>query len=210
MASRWLAAAFALALLVPLLEGLVPGLFLAQGSLAALSLLPWLALGPLPRGRAADVGGARAALYVGCLALPPLALAIGLDLARGAETRALAFTASGAWLVLVLWVAAAEWAVRVPRARRVYSALWLVLVPGAAALRVALSWAPLGRARGGRAPGTDLTTAFALDPLVWCHRWARPGGLGAQPALELGLALGAAALVLLTVLALARPDVRSR
>ncbi len=200
MALRWLAAAFALALLVPLLEGLVPGLFLARGSLAALAMLPWLALAPLPRKHGADAGPFRGALFVGCLALPPLALAAGLDLARGAEPRAHALSVVGAWLALVLWVGAAERAAGVARARRAYAGLWLVLVPGAAALRLALAWAPLSQARAG----SGSSAWFALDPLVWCHRWARPSGFEAQAALELGLVLGAAVSVRVVVSSLAR------
>jgi hypothetical protein len=47
---------------------------------------------------------------------------------------------------------------------------------------------------------------FALDPLVWCHRWGRAGGLERLAGGELLLALSAATLVLLAVLSLrARP-----
>lgn len=211
MALRWFAAAFLLALLVPLLEGSFSGVSLARGSLAALALLPWLALAALPRASLTRVpltrerpGARRAlreALFAGALALPPLALGAGLDLARGVEPRALAAVCAGGWLVLVLWVAAAAHATSTARARTGFALLWLALVPGAAALRLALAWVPLGASWD--APGR--TPLFALDPLVWCHRWGRAGGLEVLAVGELALAVGAALLALLCVLALARP-----
>ncbi len=213
MAQRCFAAAFALALLVPLLEASVPGLTLARGSLAALALLPWLALAPLPRSLRARAPispapadsafpALREALYVGALALPPLALGAGLDLARGADASALSAAGAGGWLLLVLWVGAAAHAGRTSRARAAFAWLWFVLLPGAAALRLALAWVPL-RA-GGAASEPERARWLALDPLVWCHRFGRAGGLEQSAALELALALGAALVVLLAVHALAR------
>ncbi len=215
MAQRCFAAAFALALLVPLLEASVPGLTLARGSLAALALLPWLALAPLPRssGARAPLGAApaaaafpalREALYVGALALPPLALGAGLDLARGADARVLSATGAGGWLLLVLWVGAAAHAARTTRAQAAFAWSWFVLLPGVAALRLALAWVPLRAGGAASELGPERARWLALDPLVWCHRWGRAGGLEQTAALELALALGAALGVLLAVHALAR------
>lgn len=214
MTLRALATPFLLALLVPCLESggallgaeeLAP-VALARGSLAALALLPWLALSAWPRPAREDLAGSsrasswRAPFLVGCLALPPLGLGVGLDLARGADPRALAAAALGAWTVLLLWVGAAERAAAAPRAARVFAVLWLALLPGAAALRLALAWVPARASSGPSGPGA----LFALDPLVWCQRWGREGGLASFAPRELGLALGAALSVFLVVLALAR------
>lgn len=201
MAARQLAAAFLLSVLVPLCEALLPSASLARGSLAALALLPWLVVLPWPRsGREGVEPLWHRPLFGACLALPPLCLGAGIDLARGVEPRVLAATTAAAWLVLVLWSGAAACAVRSPRARAAFATLWFLLLPGAAALRCALVWVPqrASTSAAGRAP------LFALDPLVWCHRWGRAGGLEQAPLLELFLALGAALLVLLVVLALER------
>lgn len=197
MSSRLLAAAFLLSILVPLGEALLPAIPLARGSLTALAVLPWLVLAPVPRRSNAPAEPAwRAALASACLALPPLFLGAGVDLARGAEPAVLAATGAAAWLVLLLWSSAAECAARSAARLRVFAALWFVLLPGASALRFALAWVPLraGAAEPGRAP------LFALDPLLWCHRWGRAGGL-AEPRLgELSLAVCAALFALVLVL----------
>lgn len=200
MAARQLAAAFLLSILVPLCEALLPGLPLARGSLAALAILPWLVLAPLPRSRTAVGPVWHEPLLSGCLALPPLCLGAGIDLARGVEARVLAPTSAAAWLVLVLWSGAAACAVRTRRTRSVFSALWFLCLPAASALRLALAWVPLRASAPlpGRAP------LFALDPLLWCHRWGRAGGLAELALLELGLALCTALLVFGIVLALDR------
>lgn len=201
VAARLLAAAFLLSILVPLCEALLPALPLARGSLAALAILPWLVLAPLPRRRCdASRPAWREPLFGACLALPPLCLGVGLDLARGAEPRALAALSAAAWLVLFLWSWASECAARAARTRSIFAALWFLLLPGASALCCALAWVPLRASTGthGRA------RLFALDPLVWCHRWGRAGGL-AQPALvELVLAVFGALLVVGVVLVLGR------
>ncbi|MSR61065.1 MAG: hypothetical protein EXS08_01285 [Planctomycetes bacterium] len=195
MTRRWIAVAFLASVAVPLLEGVLPALELARGSLAALALLPWLALASAPRS-AAEPGRWRATLYVALCALPPLALGAGLDLARGADGRPLAVACCTGWVLLCLWTAAAECAAKSARARGGFAVAWLVLVPGAAALRVALAWVPL---REG-APSVGGRLLFALDPLVWCHRWARADGRSALAPGEFALALGCAAMVLLVVL----------
>lgn len=203
MAARLLAAAFLLALLVPVGEALLPAAPLARGSLTALALLPWLVLAPLPGARHdASAPAWRAGSFPALFALPPACLGAGIDLARGADARVLAVTAAGAWIVLVLWSLAAELARRAPAARPAFAALWFLLLPGASALSFALAWVPLraGALAPSRAP------FLAADPLLWCHRWGRPGGLAELALAELGLALCTAALVLGVVLALGRRE----
>ena len=208
MALRSFAAAFLLSVLVPLAEGWFPALPAASASGAALALLPWLALATLPRvGAPGDAARAPCeALLAGALALPPLALGAGLDLARGAEPRALAAFAGCAWLALVLWVASAACAVKAARARCVFGALWLALVPGAAALRLALAWVPL-RASAEAAEASARAAPFALDPLILCLRFARAPLLA--PA-ELAACCGAAIVVLLATLAAGRTGAEAR
>jgi hypothetical protein len=196
--SRWLAGAFLLALAVPLLEALFPRLELTAGSLAALALLPWLLVALVPRTRASEAPlGALA--FVLALALPPLALGAGLDLARGAEPRALALAGGTSLLVLALWCAAAELAAGARSARGAFAAAWLVLVPGLAVLRFALDFVPSRVAES--APSA---LVFSLDPLVLCHGWGRAGGLAGSVAAPASVALLGAVLVLGLVLALRR------
>lgn len=203
MAARQLAAAFLLSIFVPLCEALLPAVPLARGSLAALAILPWLVLLPLPlRARAPEEPSWRAPLFGACLALPPLCLGAGIDLARGVEPRVLAANAAAAWLVLVLWSGAAGCAGRSQRSRSAFAALWFLFLPGASALRFALAWVPLR----GSTSGPSRAPLFALDPLLWCHRWGRAGGLEQLQLLELLLALCAALLVFLIVLALRRAE----
>jgi len=201
VAARVHAAAFLLSIVVPLCEVWLPTVPLARGSLAALALLPWLVLASMP-GRCADPSTPawRGAVSSGCLALPPLCLCAGIDLARGVDTRVLAPTAAAAWLVLVLWSLAAECAARAPQSRAAFAVLWFLLLPGASALRFSLAWVPLRASpeEPQRAP------LFAADPLLWCHRWGRPAGLAQVELGELALALCAALLVAGVVLGLGR------
>lgn len=200
MSARGLATLSLLSLVVPVLETLGAGP-LARGSLAALALLPWFLFALVPRSRSADGEGAwRAAAFVALLALPPLALGAGLDLARGAAPGGLLAATGTALFAFVLWRAANEVAARRESARGTYAALWLALVPGAAALRLALVWVP--RRGSGEAPGTGLL--YALDPLVWCHRWGREGGLAGPVFMPALVVLIGAALVLAATLASAR------
>ncbi|HEX6886421.1 MAG TPA: hypothetical protein VF530_23800 [Planctomycetota bacterium] len=183
-----LGALYLAALAVPLAEGLLD-LELALGPCAALALLPWLLLAPAPRRPDAAPGGA---LTPALLALPPLALGAGVDLARGAAGGTLALAAGTTWLALVLWTAAAE---RAPRARPAaawYASVWFLLVPFGLALRVALSWVP---ARGGAEPGRPAW--LALDPLLFLHRWGRAEGLAELRPAECAWVLLGAGLALL-------------
>jgi hypothetical protein len=194
-----LAAAFLLSVAVPSCELLWPAASLARGSYTALALLPWFALAPLPRTGAAREPW-RATAFVGACALPPLGLGLGLDLARGLAPGALAWSLAGGWLALVLWTASAELAPRAPRSRQGFAGLWLVLLPGSAALALALTWVP----RLGPDPPAPARW-LELNPLLWCHRWGRAGGLeglGGGPA---AFPLLSSVLVLALVRALAGP-----
>jgi hypothetical protein len=200
VALRTLAAAFLLSLLVPVGEALLPLAPPARGSLAALALLPWLALATLPEARRDAAPSWRSGSIPACLALPPICLGAGVDLARGAEAHVLGASAAAGWLVLLLWSLAAELARRAPAASSVFAALWFVLLPGASALALALTWVPL-RA-GSAAPRRAVL--LAADPLLWCHRWGRAEGLAELRLGELALAVSTAVLVLGVVLALGR------
>jgi hypothetical protein len=178
-----LATAFLLALAVPLAEAL-SGVTLAQGSTAALALLPWLVLAPVPRATPATESRWEPLRVASC-ALPVLGLGLGLDLARGASRAPLVLGAASAWVALLLWTTAAEHAAAEPRARQVYARLWFVLVPLPAAVRLALAWVPRGA--GADEPGR--AAWLALDPWIACHRWGRPGGLSALSGAEAACAV---------------------
>lgn len=171
-------------------------------SLSALVLLPWLALVSVPRrtlgAPASPAQGARTALGAAALALPPLGLALGLDDVRGFEPAALLARALPAWALVFLWAWAAELARASGRAGRAYSALWLLALPGSAALWVALVWAPRGSE--ARAPALDLVAP--LNPLLWLHGWGRIGGL--EAAASAAAPLLSSAVVLAAVLVLRR------
>lgn len=183
----WFLSVLPLVLAAPVGPG--RGLLAIEGaSLAGLALLPWLALAGWP-GR-----GDESPLLWLALAAPPVALAGAYDRLAGAAAGPLAMAlAAAAGLVLLLADArrAAE------RSRSpVHAALWTALVPGLAALRVALGFAPQPGSPDG---GAWLERAAAASPLVWVHGWARAGGLaeaafpgGAPPA---GLALAGGVLL---------------
>ena len=171
MSASRLGALYLLALAVPLSEA-VAGLELARGSYAALALLPWVAFATTPRRMERAGGGAASAPATACLSVPPLALAAGLDRARGISAFELGLCAGTSWLALLLWTLAAEQSVRTRFIRQLYGLLWFLLVPLGLALRIALAWIP------SRAPEASEGPAWlALDPLLFCHRWGRAGGL---------------------------------
>lgn len=192
-----LAALYLLALAVPLCEGLLE-LDLARGSAASLALLPWMIVGPAPR-----MPGARpvGALVLGLLALPPLALAAALDGARGVPWEGLTLAAGTTWLGLVLWTHAAERAATRRSLQGLYPVLWFLLVPLGVALRVALAWVP-ARAplEYGRPPW------LAVDPLLFCQGWGRPGGLAELRLGECAFALLGAGFALACISLPADPD----
>lgn len=183
-----LAAASLLSILPALLESATGGAIAFPGaSSAAIALLPWLALAPLPREAPLRNG----ALFAGAFSLPPIALGLGLDLARGFPGRELASAVVLGWLLLLAWTFSADLAARSPASRAVYSALWLLSLPGSAALRVALGWAS-----GPRAGAPAHAALASANPLIWIHRWGRAGGLEEEP---IGRGLGAALLALIVL-----------
>lgn len=164
MAAPALALAWALSVLVLLApRGALPDP--ASASRTALCLVPWLALGGLPRGSARP--GARDALGA-ALILAPLALALVLDVrgAAGSSAAAWGSTLQTALIGLVFFLLlqlAARRAAGGPRPQ-VYGALWLV---GLALLPVASAVAAWdGRPGGGPA---WLEAAAMVSPLEWVH-----------------------------------------
>ncbi len=163
-----------------------------------LALLPWLALAGFPRRGDAGPGALRFSgwIPVVALALPPVALGAALDLQAGGSPLEVLWRA-GVGLALVAGLALAADAARdVPRARPWHAGAWLVLVPGSAALCVALTW--LG-APGKEPVAAPLAELFRWNPLVLAHAIA--GGAASVPATTvLRVAL---AVVLLAVVPLA-------
>ncbi len=183
MGARGLVVAWILSVLPLVLGCLGAGSLRIEGaSLLGLTLLPWVALAGIPR--ASREGGA-GWLGVIALAVPPLALGAGLDLAGGGDRTGILLAGGGGIAILALLAAGADLARREPRARRVHAGLWFLLVPATAALLAALGWAA---APGeGSVPGL-LAGVGRLDPLVWVHRWTRPEGLG--EAVDIAVLLG--------------------
>jgi len=159
-------------------------LALAGGPRVCLTALPWLALAGLPR----TSGSSLPALAFG---LPPLGLALGLDLADGV---ALPLWLLPATLVLACgWAALAGLAGRRDPGRRRYPWLWLFSVALPPVLGLALFWV-----RPGSGPLPRLAEA---SPLCWLY------ALPAEP-LELVWPLGG--LLGVGVLALVSSPERSR
>ena len=195
------APALALAWVASLLVLLAPrGVLPDPGSAsrAALCLVPWLALGGLPRGTprpaTRDVLGA-------ALLLSPLGLAVALDL-RGAAVLARAWgptleTAVTGLGLFLLFQWAARRAAAGPRPH-LHGALWLV---GVAVLPVASAMAAWdGRPGGGPA---WLAWAATVSPLEWAHGRLVAGGTGwPQASAAVGSAVGASAALAPAALAL--------
>ena len=190
MRTRGLTATYLLALAVPFLESVWPGVELARGSLSALLWLFALALHPYPR---AGADGARPLATSArlCLALsPPLGLTLGLDLARGTVEPARALWGTlGFAALLAAWTGLAVWAAPSARRRARYRDAWLLVVPGLATLALALAWVPRGADDGRSA------RFWALSPLVLAQRAARAGGSGERTGVEFALALAGTVLV---------------
>ena len=179
-----------------------------------LALLPWLALAGLPpavelaAGDRPTGGSLRAALVPVALALPLVAMGLGLDVASvtilGGESvtaRLFPYAAPAAFaLALVfIWSCAAECARASRSARRIQGSAWLLLVPGLATVRCALVWAPRGgggELEGGGAWAVSLATL--ASPCVWVFDWMRAlERFGTPPGLRGGavVLLGVACLV---------------
>ncbi len=186
--------AWSLSLLPILIESASGGAIgFPEASKLGLVLLPWIALAGLPheKEREKPAERSRDALLTLVLALPPVALGAGLDVAAATSTGAPSEpygTLSIAALVIVCWRAAADR--KGSRTRALQGGLWTALVPGAAALHVALLWVPRGT-RGASNSAADGMVSAALEwigrtnPLVWIARWTADrspdpwGGLGA-------------------------------
>lgn len=203
VAARSLAVLFLASLLAPLSEALLPELELARGSYAALALAPWLVFALLPSAAGAPRERVLDTLaWRGGLCLPPLCLGAGLDLARGADPRALLGLCALGWLVFLLWCAASLRSAGSARCRMAFAWLWFLLLPGIAGVRTALAWV----ARRGDSGAEEGGVLFALDPWVWWHRWARADGLGRVSSAEGVAVLAGALLANALVLGLERRD----
>jgi hypothetical protein len=189
--TRGLIATYLLALALPLLESVWPRVALARGAQSALAWLFANAMLTYPRAAAVS-GSSFGSLRRLALLLPVLGLTLGLDLARGliepvrAAWMTLAFAA-----LLVAWSGLAEWAATSERRRARYREVWLCLVPGLAALALALAWVPRGAGDGPAA------RFWALSPLVLAQRAALPDGFAERSVVEFlaafcGVALAAA------------------
>jgi len=188
-----LALAWALSVLVLLApRGVLPDP--GSASRTALCLVPWLALGGLPRGSVRP--GTRDALGAALL-LAPLALAVVLDVRGAAGNSAAAWgpTLETALIGLVFFLIlqlASRRAASGPRPH-VHGALWLVgvgLLPVASAMA---GWD--GRPGGGPA---GLEKAAAISHLEWVHGRLVVGDAGGS-RLASGLAPAALVLLLLGV-----------
>lgn len=165
-------------LLDRLLEG---GFGPASASRLGLAFLPWIALAGLPRPTLESQGERGfSSLAVTAFALPLLALGAGLDFATGRALADLLLMGGGGALLVALLAAGADAARPGERARASHALLWLILLPGSAALIAALRW--------GASPGTGsvwapLAELGRWNPLLWIH--------GASGALESPSLLGA-------------------
>lgn len=159
-------------LLVPMLDALGSGGTLAPASRAALVLLTWFAIALLPPSRRSVPGPLTTLGYLG----PPLGLGLGLDLAAGRAPGALALAALVSVVLLLLWGHARARATSGLASARAYALSWALLVPGVAALHVALDWAPRGTTGGGARAGWA-----GIDPLVSTLRWGAAGAEATAP-----------------------------
>lgn len=182
-----LALAFALSFLPALLEFASGGaLSFGESSHLALASLPWLALAGLPQRRGARGPTASRAVAA---ALPPLTLAAGLDRASagGGGVPLVLLGELGVALALIgLW---AEVGWRSAARGGAFGALcWLCLVPGLAALRLALVFAPsTSGAPPAAGPALLLTRANPLYLFLEAARAGRLDAVGALVSLALAL-----------------------
>lgn len=148
-------------LMVSLGGALEPGAPAWAGvGLAALALLPWVALLGLPRG----MGGrpSEREWIVGlAMGLPVLALALRLDLSEGADPGGTAWTVGGGLALAVLMAEAAR--VQERTARAVHAVLWWLLVAVPPCLALALSHV----ARGSDGAAAWPAELCAHSPLGW-------------------------------------------
>ena len=174
---------------------------LGDGSRLILAALPWVALIGLPATTGRHRDGSRAWLLALGLALPSLCLAGWLDVRAGLEREAVSGIAGFVAVILVLLGEASHQAAR--GARRLHALCWLAVVPGAAALAAALSWAV-----DGRAVETGLAGALAsVSPIATLWRDFTAGPIPLAAAILRPAALASALLLLLPWLVVRRQEV---
>lgn len=193
--------------LLALASGALGSPSLEGASLLGAAALPWVALAGLPRGpehRGARAGARDGALTACAGAVPLLFLAAGLEVAAGERTEDVILRSLQLLLVIGgLSHAAAAARERGATARALHAGLWLLLLPLAAALAVALGWAATTAPAAEAGQGLGWAALERWSPLFWVH--AEAAGRGRE-----GWALGAlgatALLVLLARAARARPS----
>jgi hypothetical protein len=169
--------------------------------------VPWLVYSGLPIAKKIDARDQRGTWAFIALALPPLALAVRIDLASGFDGVSLAILAAGTILCAVLLRSAAvSWA-REERGIRMYAIAWMTIVIGAPILREALERG--GAPSYGAAPAWLAIIARA-SPLEWLVReTAEIGRLSSESArVPLSSLLWPAGLCA-AFLALSRPEIRA-
>jgi hypothetical protein len=188
--------AWTLSFLPTVLDALSSGnLSLGEASHLGLASLPWIALAGFPSAaREPARAPGRPWWLAAAAAAPPLALAAGLDRAasRGSSAAPVLAELAVALVLVLLWGGVAE---RSRRRRGSAGGLaWLLLVPGLAALSLALDWVP--RVSGEPAPA-PASWSERLSSLVLFARVARGEALDlAGAAIAVVVALLAFAMVL--------------
>jgi len=208
--SRARAGVYGLAWVLSVLPLLATGEFersLGGGSRLILASLPWIGLIGLPwigrielPARTERRSGSRAWLLALGLALPPLVLAGWLDLRAGLEREAVLGIAGFVAAVLVLLGEASHQASR--GASRLYGLCWLAIVPGAAGLAAALSWAIDGRAAASGLAGV----LVSVSPIATLWRDFSGGPIALVAAILRPASLASALLLVIPWLAARRSE----
>jgi hypothetical protein len=173
-------------LFLPLGEASLSGA--APASRLGLASLPWLALAGWPRRRP------DAWWPAWVMAVPPLGLAVGLDVGSGRSWSATALPLLCVLACLALLAGAVRAAGEsgassrgTARARWTYGLAWLLALPVSTALTLALGWALRPASAELYAP---LGSIALWNPLAWAHELALSGvseGAGAGAVLTCSL-----------------------
>jgi hypothetical protein len=158
------------------------GRWFSDVSRTALCALPWIVYAGLPRRTAEDDRAPIASPWsIVALALPPLALAVRLDLAAGIDRTGVSILAAASLAFALLLGFGAAGSAAGESSARVHAIAWLALVPGAPLLCAALERG--GASAYGSAPGW-LAFVAGASPLGWIAR--EIGAAGVSSALVEG------------------------
>jgi hypothetical protein len=156
------------------------GRWLSDVSRTALCALPWLVYAGLPqRARIDDRAPRWSAWSDIALALPPIALAVRLDLAAGMDRAGVSIVAAISLVCALLLAFGAAGSTASESGARAHAIAWLALVPGAPLLCAALERG--GASAYGDAPGW-LAFAARASPLGWIAREISTAGSTRPPA----------------------------